>query len=251
VQYVRRTIDDPIFLDHFKIADDLERTRPAMEGAFMRLRAARTPDEAHEIRTWINAPSAPFYGLRKREAAIRAYWRSFIEHCKPFELVRGRLMFRPPTGPPLEVVRPEDVPDVIRRELSSDDFTGNGAVTVYKKLQYKYAGITRTDVEQVLAGDETHQLTRPITFRTNRPIVAKRPNDLWAIDLVDMSPHVSSDGHRYIVTIVDVYSHMARRHAQCTSWHMGSGVSPARPPRPSRLRSRTYCAKLPQRSRGG
>ena len=57
-------------------------------------------------------------------------------------------------------------------------------------------------------GAWSNQLHKPVQRRFDkRSVFAKQVDDIWAADLVDMSPFCrSNQGYRYLLTVIDVYS---------------------------------------------
>jgi hypothetical protein len=51
-------------------------------------------------------------------------------------------------------------------------------------------------------------LTQPLeAHRTNKPVISKFPNQLWAIDLIELQPYMSSNyNNRYIMNVIDIFS---------------------------------------------
>ena len=49
-------------------------------------------------------------------------------------------------------------------------------------------------MEAILKKQMNYQMTRPISKRINKPIVADYPNQLWCIDLIDLNLYL---GHNY------------------------------------------------------
>jgi transposase InsO family protein len=111
---------------------------------------------------------------------------------------------------PLELVvlRKAEIQPTLKR-LYHDDANafGKGIIAVYKYVCSKFINITREDVETFLKAQTPYQLTRTITKRINKPIVADYPNQLWCIDLIDLNPYIGHNYQfRYIVNVVDAFS---------------------------------------------
>jgi transposase InsO family protein len=120
----------------------------------------------------------------------------------------GHLIYRPLD---LLVVKKTDV-ELTLEKLYRDDPSafGKGIVSLYKYIITKYINITRKDVENFLKQQHNYQLTRNINKRTNKPIVADYPNQLWCMDLIDMEMYKGKGGDngrfRYILNVVDAFS---------------------------------------------
>ena len=108
----------------------------------------------------------------------------------------------------LTVLKKTEVQPTLAR-LYHDDLGafGKGIVEVYKYICTKFINITRDDVKTFLAKQTPYQMTRYITKRTNKPIVADYPNQLWCVDLIDLEPYVGHNYQfRYIINVVDAFS---------------------------------------------
>lgn len=122
-----------------------------------------------------------------------------------FELHNG-LIYHKPTG--ATVVPSDSVDDVLEEEWGDiRKSAGKGVGSFYDKVRENYIGITRDRVRAFLEKQPDYQLTQPFSKKTNRPIIAKKANERWAIDLVDMSRFKGANrGFMYILTVVDVFS---------------------------------------------
>eukprot|EP01031_Cornospumella_fuschlensis_P040277 gene40277-49076_t len=85
---------------------------------------------------------------------------------------------------------------------------GSGVVNFYKTIREKYINIKRSDVSAFIKTQQIPQLTDVFKHRTNKPIVADFPNQIWCIDLIDMSKlyETKNRGFRYIMTTIDVFA---------------------------------------------
>ena len=110
----------------------------------------------------------------------------------------------------LEVIPASRVQDVIDHEYHHKDDLGlgKGIVAFYKMIQTKYIGITRKDVNEYLTHNAEYNMNSTKKHKINKPIIAKNPNDLWCIDLIDMGVELApiNNNYRYIMTVVDVFS---------------------------------------------
>jgi transposase InsO family protein len=122
-----------------------------------------------------------------------------------FELHQG-LIYHKPTG--ATVVPSDEIDDVLKEEWGDlRKSAGKGLGAFYEKVRETYIGITRARVREFLHKQPDYQLTQPFRKKTNRPILARKPNERWAIDLVDMSRFKGANqGYLYILTVVDVFS---------------------------------------------
>ena len=84
---------------------------------------------------------------------------------------------------------------------------GKAILALYMYVRDRYVNITRAQVRQFIMGQTNYQLTKDFKHRVNKPIVAKHPNEIWCMDLVDMNFYVRNNrGWRYILVVVDVFS---------------------------------------------
>lgn len=122
-----------------------------------------------------------------------------------FELHQG-LIYHKPTG--ATVVPPDEIDNVLAEEWGDlSKSAGKGVQAFYDKVRETYIGITRDRVREFLRKQPDYQMTQPFRKKTNRPILARKPNERWAIDLVDMSRFKGANRqYRYILTVVDVFS---------------------------------------------
>ena len=64
---------------------------------------------------------------------------------------------------------------------------GKGQNNFYRWITTKYLGITKRQSQQFLKTREDYQLTSQSTFALKRPMLANRPFQIFAINLVDMN----------------------------------------------------------------
>lgn len=85
----------------------------------------------------------------------------------------------------------------------------------YSRVRSLTVGISRADVEKFVSNDETYQLLRRIAPRMKvvrpLPVPKEGPNVHWQMDLIDMGEEKIHDnlGHRYVLTMVDIFSKFA------------------------------------------
>eukprot|EP01041_Mallomonas_annulata_P012316 gene12316-25904_t len=106
----------------------------------------------------------------------------------------------------LTVVPKTDLQKTLEKEYKNS--FGSGIVNFYKTIREKYINIKRSDVSAFIKQQQIPQLTDVFKHRTNKPIVASYPNEIWCIDLIDMSKlyETKNRGFRYIMTTIDVFS---------------------------------------------
>lgn len=124
---------------------------------------------------------------------------------KEFELYNG-LIYHKPTG--ATVVPSNEIDNILEEEWGDlKKSAGKGLGAFHDKVRESYIGITRDRVRQFLQKQPDYQLIQPFRKKTNRPILAKKQNERWCIDLVDMSRFKGANrGYLYILTVVDVFS---------------------------------------------
>lgn len=134
------------------------------------------------------------------------YKSRFLKKFEGFELTRDNKILYAPLD--LEVVAPNEKQKKLEELYNNDNnILGKGAYNLFKYIQSKYIGITRNDVQQFIELQSNYQMIQPANHRVNKPIVSKFPNQLWAIDLIDLQPYMSSNYKaRYIMTVVDIFS---------------------------------------------
>ena len=108
----------------------------------------------------------------------------------------------------LEVVNKNDIQDVLKKCYEDPVMSaGNGIYKFYSKICKKYVGIKLKDVKLFLPNQQFYQLAKHDSHHINKPILVDRPNERWAIDLVDMNKYKSHNNiYRYILTCIDYFS---------------------------------------------
>lgn len=130
---------------------------------------------------------------------------NFLKKAKEFSVIKNDLVLTK-TG---HIVVKQSDRNKIMTKLYNDitQGSGKGITTFYKLVVSKYINIRRSDCEDFLKGQAYYQLQQPLTHITNKPIVSTYPNQLYAIDLIDMELYVNKNyRNRYILTVVDVFS---------------------------------------------
>jgi hypothetical protein len=144
----------------------------------------------------------------------------FITKFKHFVVKEGKLIYNPKEitikdsqlttqkgSFNLEVVPKANINKVLEDEFNDSKVIGKGIRNFYKYIISKYINIKRSDIEEFLKSQEEYQLSRPITHRTNKPIISMFPNQLWSIDLIDLNNYVNYNyQNKYIITVVDIFS---------------------------------------------
>lgn len=82
---------------------------------------------------------------------------------------------------------------------------------LYREARTRSASVTRTDVENFLAGELTYTLHRQRRHRFHRnPVVSNFHSELAQADLIDVSKYSESNNDcKFILTMIDVFSKIA------------------------------------------
>ena len=85
---------------------------------------------------------------------------------------------------------------------------GTGLSSFYDQVCMSYLGILKRESDAFLKQHGDFIVTRMPVKHINRPIVAKRPNKIWCVDLIDMSSYTPprNGNMRYIFHCVDYFS---------------------------------------------
>jgi hypothetical protein len=132
--------------------------------------------------------------------------KRFYEKYKDFIIKDGsKLVFKPLD---LVVVPKSEASNVLQKVYTKDDAgLGKAILTLYRYVREKYINITRKQVKDFIKGQTNYQLTKDFAHRINKPIIAKYPNQIWCMDLIDLNGFKTENkGYRYIMTVVDVFS---------------------------------------------
>ena len=101
----------------------------------------------------------------------------------------------------LTVVPRTDLEKTLEKEYKIS--FGSGVVNFYKTIREKYINIKRSDVSAFIKQQQIPQLTDVFKHRTNKPIVADFPNQIWCLDLIDMAMYETKNkGFKYIQTTI-------------------------------------------------
>jgi hypothetical protein len=104
----------------------------------------------------------------------------------------------------LTVVPKGEQREVMEAEFNSNVFTST--MKFYKYLCEKYINIKRADVQEFMNSQNIHSYTKK-TRRVNKPIISRYSNQLYCIDLIDMSMFSTKNRNiNFILTCVDAFS---------------------------------------------
>ena len=101
------------------------------------------------------------------------------------------------------------VPKVYKKLILTKEYKnsfGSGSRNFYKTIREKYLNIKRSDVAEFMKTQTVTQLTDGFKHRTNKPILAKYPNEIWCIDLIEINNYPKNKGFQFILYIIDVFS---------------------------------------------
>ena len=108
----------------------------------------------------------------------------------------------------IKIIKKKDINKTLTQLFKTDSNTySKGINSLYKYIRTLYGNITRDEVKSFLQTQPMYQLTKRDNSKLNRPIIAKYPNELWCVDLIDMNEYKSQNKqYRYIFNCVDVFS---------------------------------------------
>jgi len=112
---------------------------------------------------------------RKRNAFKAKY--QFFDISKDGQ----NLMFTPTN---LQVVSKISRKMILTKEYKNS--FGSGSRNFYKTIREKYLNIKRSDVQEFMKTQTINQLTDGFKHRTNKPILAKYPNEIWCVGLIEI-----------------------------------------------------------------
>lgn len=127
----------------------------------------------------------------------------FTRKFKGFKVIDNKLVYEPKG---LTVIPKRSVNKTLKDEYK-DNF-GSGITNFYKTIRTKYLNIKRDDVKAFIKKQVNKQLIGNYRHRTNKPIIALYPNQLWCIDLIEIDNNLTTrnKNFRYIVNVIDVFS---------------------------------------------
>lgn len=148
----------------------------------------------------------PYDGIETQEG--KRHKKRFIEKFSNFEMRNDKLVYVGSEDKVYEVIKPNEVEDLLKEIYSNPESAGLGIYKFYRKICGDYVGVQYKDVKKFLESQQYYQLTKPILKPTiNKPIISSRPNERWAIDLIDMNRYIKSNRkYRYILTCIDYFT---------------------------------------------
>ena len=134
-------------------------------------------------------------GTEKKRKAIQTNLEKGVSQ-KNFKLKNGELLYDDGDTIQRKVPITDEQIDEILEDEYDQSGAGKGITLFYFHIKSLYLAITRKRVTDFLKTKAGYVLTRPTPHKTNKPIVAKKLNEMWSIDLIDMNPddkHVYTD----------------------------------------------------------
>jgi hypothetical protein len=125
---------------------------------------------------------------------------------RDFTVKDNRLIYEP-LG--LEYIPPKEQTNVLKSVYDSMESAGKGQNNFYRWITTRYLGITKRQAQKFLKSQEDYQLTRQPTFGHKKPLLATRPFQMFAIDLVDMNQYLTvraNKKYRYVMSVMDLFS---------------------------------------------
>lgn len=164
-------------------------------------------DEINNIIDYLNTHTLPDTILNLPHKTKINKIRSFIKKANYFTVQDNSLYYREDEYD-LKVVPREEI-NVLLDHLYKNDtnYIGIGIMKFYDKLSNHYLGITQKDVKNFLINEPIYHMSKPLRHHINKPILSSRPNERWAIDLIDLSKYSSKNRqYKYILSCIDYFS---------------------------------------------
>lgn len=139
------------------------------------------------------------YNLLKSSKSVPIKYKDFTINSD------GNIIYKPTEA---IVIKRSEVPEFLKSLYEKErlQLIGKGIRSFYKYMNERYINIIYKDVTDFLKKQENYQLTSDINKVVNKPIIEKRPNARWQIDLIDMTNYDKSNKKKYIFNCVDVFS---------------------------------------------
>ena len=82
---------------------------------------------------------------------------------------------------------------------------GSGTRNFYKTIREKYLNIKRSDVQEFMKLQTVNQLSDGFKHRTNKPILAKYPNEIWCVYLIENKNYQKNKGFEFILCFQSIH----------------------------------------------
>ena len=115
-------------------------------------------------------------GEKFRKKIPRLYYRPLIEGTTNDYRIDNMILY------------PDEKEEALK-ELFDDLATGAGIgiKAFYAQVSQYYLGFTRLETSLFLKKQGSYNISRPFTKTVNRPVIAKKANERWSIDLIEMA----------------------------------------------------------------
>jgi len=145
------------------------------------------------------------HGIRNQQRYTQKYGQG-----SGFAVLNNELIFNVNPNKFLTVARPQDKNQILTN-IYNDETKGLGVglTQFYEQVKNDYLNISKRLSDNFLKGQGDYQIGRLPFKATNRPIRAQSSNQIWAIDLIDMSAYYAplyNGQSKYIFSCVDLYS---------------------------------------------
>ena len=108
----------------------------------------------------------------------------------------------------LLVIYPDEIEEFLQEIYDNHSVAlGKGVQKFYDFVSTKVLGLSRKDCEDFLKRQLPYQLTRPTVASRNKMKRYTKPNQMWAMDLIDMSNLAGqNNGWNFILSVIDLYT---------------------------------------------
>ena len=140
----------------------------------------------------------PHIKTEKQKKRFEKLYKDFVINKQ------GILTYEPKN---LVVVPPNAVEKTLEQFYGESEALGKGQNNWYRLITQHVLGITKRQAIEFLKSKEVYQLTRDPNKAVNKPLLASRPYQIYAIDLVDVARYKQGNNrYIFILTIVDLFS---------------------------------------------
>jgi len=109
----------------------------------------------------------------------------------------------------LRVARPSIRQDILEHIYNDDELgLGIGLTQFFNQISGLFLNIRKTDTDEFLKKQGDYQITRTPNTYINKPLKSQSANQIWAIDLIDMTAYNQPANKKrlYIFSCVDLYT---------------------------------------------
>ena len=183
----------------FSLEDDVDRLREMQ----------RQDPDIKQVLNWIETKSPPHKSQLRKKPKLMKY-RNVYRHL----VVRNEILWRKYTQQGtntciFQAVIPETLVSEILPQLHGSTLSGHYGIqkTVQKALQYYFWPLMYTDISRFCKSCESCQVdSNPVPkYRAPlKPIIAERPMQIVAADIVELG--LTSSGNRYVLVVTDLFT---------------------------------------------